>query len=528
MRSPAEILFRLRQETLNLGIFWRPPRWRGGKVFRLALPALPPVTEMVPDFRPPVAWRRDPDSGVESPLRYFRLIPYLDAARAGDHKKIWDLNRHQEIAVWAWRGETQRAKDLLEDWITANPVHQGMNWTSALEVAFRAISWLYIWHAPGSRMPAAFLDVLYAHGAHLDANLSIYFSPNTHLLGEAVALHALGLFFRNEGWRRRGREVVLDCLRTQVLADGAYFEQSTYYHVYALDFFHLHHRLEAMPAEAQAILGRMAGFLKALLGEAGYLSFLGDDDGGRLFHPFSEASRFGAWTLGEINADPPQSAYPESGLYFLTNDKVQVLFDAGPFARGSAGHSHADLLSFTARTGQREVLIDPGTYTYVGDAAQRELFRSSAMHNTLRVNGMEQAKPAGPFRWRDTPEPRVVSAEAAKVCAEYTNGGGFTHRRTLHWNPQEESLYVKDQVTGPPGRHRIEQFWHFGSEREIERLKLEPHEGFRFQERPELSFRSRRFGRREAAPAFAFQGEAALPCTLTARVYLAPDDTIGK
>lgn len=528
MRSPAEILFRLRQETLNLAIFWHPPRWRGGEVFRLALPALPPVTETVPDFRPPVSWRRDPDSGVESPLSYFRRIPYLDAARAGDHKKIWDLNRHQELAVWAWQGQAQRVGALLEDWIAANPVHQGMNWTSALEVAFRAISWLYVWHAPGSQTPLAFLDVLYAHGAHLDANLSVYFSPNTHLLGEAVALHALGLFFRNENWRRRGREVVLDCLRSQVLADGAYFEQSTYYHVYALDFFQLHHSLEAMPADSLAIVRRMGGFLRALLGEAGFLSFLGDDDGGRLFHPFSEATRFGTWTLMEAETDAPQNAYPEAGLYFLANEKVQVLFDAGPFARGSAGHSHADLLSFTARTGQQEVLIDPGTYTYVADPAQRELFRSSAMHNTLCVNGIEQAKAAGPFRWRDTPQPRVLCAEATKVSAEYINSGGITHRRTLRWNAQEVSLYIEDYVTGPPGRHHIEQFWHFGSDRELKRLELEACEGFALQERPDLSFRSRRFAQREAAPAFAFQGEATLPCTLRARVYLAPDDTIGK
>ena len=36
-----------------------------------------------------------------------------------------------------------------------------------------------------------FLSSLYQHGCYIERNLSTYFSPNTHLLGEAVVLHAL-------------------------------------------------------------------------------------------------------------------------------------------------------------------------------------------------------------------------------------------------------------------------------------------------------------------------------------------------
>ncbi len=48
-----------------------------------------------------VRWRRDPIHGVESELSYFRLLPYLDAARVGDHKIIWELNRHQHLVTLA-------------------------------------------------------------------------------------------------------------------------------------------------------------------------------------------------------------------------------------------------------------------------------------------------------------------------------------------------------------------------------------------------------------------------------------------
>src|ERR1700730_10893588 len=48
-----------------------------------------------------IRWRRDYRSGRETGTGYFRLIPYLDAARAGDHKNIWELNRHQHLVLLA-------------------------------------------------------------------------------------------------------------------------------------------------------------------------------------------------------------------------------------------------------------------------------------------------------------------------------------------------------------------------------------------------------------------------------------------
>ena len=75
----------------------------------------------------------------------------------------------------------------------------------------------------------------------------------------------------------------------------------------------------------------------------------------------------------------------------------QILFDAGGFAPEAGGHSHSDALSLIVRQGDQELLIDPGTYAYVGDAHLRNWFRGSAAHNTIRIGGRDQATPAGPF-----------------------------------------------------------------------------------------------------------------------------------
>ncbi len=52
---------------------------------------------------------------------------------------------------------------------------------------------------------------------------------------------------------------------------------------------------------------------------------------------------------------------------------IQIVADAGPFGPGGAGHSHSDTLSFVISIGPEAVLIDPGTFTYVGDAGRARL-----------------------------------------------------------------------------------------------------------------------------------------------------------
>ena len=94
-----------------------------------------------------VDWHADPVSHRRPPHRFWADVPYLDPA-TGDHKVIWELNRHQHwLALGrAWwltgdRSYRQRVIVELASWMTANPPRMGINWASALEVAIRALSW---------------------------------------------------------------------------------------------------------------------------------------------------------------------------------------------------------------------------------------------------------------------------------------------------------------------------------------------------------------------------------------------------
>lgn len=609
MRSPHEIRFRLRQELGNLAMFCVEPGLKGPCDARpLPLPDPAPVAQafretayaaqvatladeiiahrfpllgVTIETGPVIDWRRDYLHNVSTGTPYFRRSPYLDFSRAGDHKAVWELNRHQHLTLLAQaflltgrRHYLDEAFRQLEDWMNANPFLRGINWASALEVAFRALSWVWLWHLAAAEMPEPlrrrFQTELYRHGRYLDLNLSIYFSPNTHLLGEAVALHALGVLFpdwpRAARWTREGGRIVERQIECQVRDDGSHFEQSAYYHVYALDFFLLYRLLANPPEPYTARLLRMAEYLHALMGPCWTLPLIGDDDGGRVFHPYGDRMHFGrgtlatcaalfqrpewlrsaedlqpqaAWWIGarslELRPAPPAPAasrlFADAGLAIMACGPVHMVIKSGPFGEGSGGHSHSDVLSLVARlclsaasrVGDREILIDPGTFTYIADPDQRNRFRGAAAHNTVRIDGRDQAIPAGPFRWNEKPAVGVreflTGPELDYLDAACTYAA-FTHRRRIAFL-KPRVVIILDSVDGPPGEHTLEQFWHLGSGEDAARFS------FSAPATRVEAWRSRAFASKEPAPALCVTWRGPLPAHLAAVLDLSGSPATG-
>ena len=534
-----------------------------------------------------VRWRKDYVSGIESGRRYFRLIPYLDAARAGDHKVVWELNRHQHLVLLAQaflltgcRQYVDEIRGQWESWVESNPYQRSINWASALEVAFRSLSWCWTYHLIGQSMDDGwrrrFLAELYRHGVHIRHNLSIYFSPNTHLLGEAVALHALGTWFPSfshaEKWRETGARIVSQELQRQVRADGGHFEQSSYYHLYALDFFLLHYVLAGRPEELRPVLVRMAEYLDAIMDGAGAIPLIGDDDGGRVFHPYGRRVCFGratlatcavlfnrpdwlrspedlqvqaVWWLGAeaLGIEPvpgraPQSRlFPQTGTAILRSGELLAIVDVGGFGPFRAGHSHSDTLQVVVRAGDEEILIDPGTYTYVGDRRWRDWFRGSAAHNTVRIDGKDQAVAQGPFAWAGRPKTGMNNwASTAERdfldawCSYPVDSAEIMHRRRIILSKPDQVLYILDDIRGT-GEHLVEQFWHTGSETKIlsrncfqigshARLVLAGNLETGLTVGGDHGWRSSVFGEKSSAPVIRSSCRSSLPVLLAAALVI--------
>ena len=475
----------------------------------------------------PIDWHVDLVHGKQAPKEAFYKIRYLDFDQVGDSKVTWELNRHQHLVTLAkaYRlTEDRRYADEMfqqwRHWHRENPYAVGINWASSLEVAFRSLSWIWMYQllqdTPVLRpeFRKEWLRAQALNGRYIERYLSTYFSPNTHLLGEAVALFFLGTLCpeisRADRWKSRGWEIVLQEARRQVQADGFHFEQSTYYHVYAIDLF-LHAAVLAslnefaIPSEFDKTLERMLDGL-LLLGRAGAPPHLGDDDGGRLFDPkrnqgeqlldplatgavlfgrgdFKAATRElpeeTIWLLGEQGVAEwdrlqerqigmASAGLQCAGLYFLTthNPPSQLVIDAGPQGADSAGHGHADALSVCLQSQGHALLIDPGTFEYVGDG--RDLFRSTAMHNTLRVDGASQSDPAGPFAWKQLTRAKAeqwITGETFDLFAGSHDGytrlsSPVVHRRWVF--ALKSGLFLMRDLAQGVGKHRLDIAWHLG------------------------------------------------------------------
>jgi hypothetical protein len=493
------------------------------------------------DYGPEIDWHLDAVHGKSAPREPWFKIQFLNFAEVGDHKVTWELNRHQHLVTLAkaWRltGEVRYVDELVAQWHSwqnANPYPLGINWASTLEVAFRSLSWLWARElladceavSPAFRMELQ--RALGLNGRYIERYLSTYFSPNTHLLGEAVALFFIGTLCPEipaaRRWQQRGWRIVTQEAEHQVRPDGVYFEQALYYHVYALDFL-LHARQLAacnniaIRAGFDQTLVRMLEVLSAL-SQAGPPDGFGDDDGGRVFNPrrnrvehltdplalgagiyghadfkrASDVTEEAIWLLGiegvkridEMPASPPaleSKSFEAGGLYVMTGsgrESGQLVVDAGPQGTGRSGHGHADALSVSASVGGRRCLIDPGTCCYIDGTGERDQFRGTGAHNTLRVDGQDQAVPDGPFAWSAIPS---VRAE------RWLRGGTFTlfsgshtgyarlpdpvvhHRFVLHVSRgthvsvdgSDAGFWLVRDVAEGREPHQLEIFWHLAS-----------------------------------------------------------------
>jgi hypothetical protein len=471
-------------------------------------------------FGAPPAWHRDPVHERQPPIAFWSVVPYLDPTY-GDHKVIWEINRHQH---WLALGRAHQLSGerryydgfvaQLENWLATNAPLQGVNWASMLELGLRSLSWIWALHffAPAALddAPSAApwsVDLLLGADrqlTHIEHNLSRYFSPNTHLSGEALALYVAGMALPELGASPRraalGRRILLEEIDRQINADGGHTELSAHYHRYSTDFYLLAALVarragdEAAPAFEEAA-GRLARYLRTIADDAGRLPLLGDDDGGQLFPVCGRAAsdcRDTLWSAAVIVNDPSltigrppeetlwlcglvpdqakdivvgSQALPASGYYVSrTAAGDHLIFDAGRHGYLNGGHAHADALSVVLAIAGRPFLVDAGTGTYTMDAEARDRFRSTAIHNTVVFDGRPASTPRGPFHWASTADATCV-AWRSEPHFDYVEGvhDGYlprTHDRAI-FALHGLGWLVLDHLLDPARGSTVgDVFWH--------------------------------------------------------------------
>jgi uncharacterized heparinase superfamily protein len=398
-----------------------------------------------------IDWHRDHKSGHAWAPRYFRSIDYNNPDRPSDVKFPWELSRMQWLIpagqAYLLTSDERYAigvRDVIDDWIEANPYAHSVNWACTMEVAVRILTWTWFFHVfshsiawSGRGFRVRFLLNLFLHGDFTSRHLERSDINGNHYTANAAGLVFAGLFF-GEGaapvrWERLGWKILCDELPRQVYPDGVDFEGSIAYHRLVLELF-------LLPALFRKKLGRdistdfvervvaMARFTAAYCRPDGTVPLWGDADDARalpfggqtindhryliglvsaalgvpdLEQQFSGSRSEVFWLLGvsparklaaanRPNAVGTSQEFPEGGFFVMRNQRDHVFIDCGPVGlAGRGGHGHNDCLSFELVLDGMHLIADCGAYLYTASYEERNRFRSTAWHNTPRIDEQE-------------------------------------------------------------------------------------------------------------------------------------------
>lgn len=439
----------------------------------------------------PGIWHQAPDTGREWPKRFFASIAYREGNPYGDVRQLWEPARLQQLvdlAVIARTGNSdQRHRAVwmidaqLASWVKDNPLMTGAHYISAMECALRLVA---VCHAldmirdqlADTSAADALASIVGTHAPLIAQRLSLHSSTGNHTTAEATGLVYAGLLFPEmedaRKWLSTGLTILEAESEHQVLPDGGGTEQALDYHLFNVQLLSLvqallkHHESDVPPAIARAV-NRGWDFLAAMGLAEGKLPAIGDSDGG---YALSRYLLFPDHTGGPA----PESRTFEHAGYTVariaSNPSLRLTFDHGPLGMPpSYGHGHADALAVILAAGDEDLLLDTGTYTYTGDQQWRRFFRGTRAHNTVTVDGQDQAVQEACFLWSRPFRTRLIASEIedgqrGRLIAEHDGYGhlGVRHTRGIAWL-HDQWLLIWDHLSGE-GEHQLELNWHLGSE----------------------------------------------------------------
>jgi hypothetical protein len=401
-------------------------------------------------------WLADFKNGGGWNLDYCTDIDYGEIHGVSDVKIPWELSRSQHVtrlgqAYWLTGDDKYAAEFVAEvqDWLESNPYAHGVNWACAMDVALRAVSWVwgfyYMSDASSCRDPkfrAALMRALYMHAEFTFTYLERADVNGNHYLCDGVGLVFLATFFRGarraDGWLAVGREIVEQEIIRQTTADGVDFEQSTAYHRLVLECFVTSYELlkrhgHTVPLDSLTRLERMCEFVQAYTKPDGRVPLIGDADDGRvqmlgtpgvngvndhryllstaavLFSRADFKTTAGQcwdetfWMLGpeacrrfdelpQITAPLASQAFADGGVYVLRAPETgtHLIVDCAEVGmNGRGGHGHNDILGFELFMAGCNLVTDCGSYLYTTSREWRNRFRSTAFHSGVQVDDEE-------------------------------------------------------------------------------------------------------------------------------------------
>ena len=421
-------------------------------------------------------------------------IPWNDRRCA----KLWlyHLNYFDFLNVgFALPAEEPMLKAALEivlDWCAHNTKGTEVGW-EPYALSVRIVNWLKFLARHGRWLELmeergridTLLESLGAQVATLERRLEKDLLGN-HFLKNIKALLFAGALLetpRSARWWAKGEELLEQELNEQILPDGGHFERSPMYHAQILEDLAEIRLLCAATGKNLSCsrllaekIRSMAQFMKGILHPDGEIPLFNDSVLGGAHLPAEVLNMAEAPDTKGVESESQVRVFPDTGYGVIRSPESRstLIFDCGPLGPDyQPGHGHCDVLSYELSLHGQRVVVDTGVSTYE-PGPERSYERSTAAHNTLRIDGEEQAEIWASFRVGR--RPRVGQIRGG------SNGGfrfvsgehdayrrwGVVHARTILLLPPDTWIVV-DLLRGS-GSHLVESFLHFHPRVRVEAL----------------------------------------------------------
>lgn len=373
------------------------------------------------------------------------------------------------------------------------------------------------------------------HGAHIRRNLEYsHIATSNHYMCDVAGLLWLGIMLPElqdaRAWREFGLRELLNETDKQILPDGADSESSTGYHRLKLElllysFVLCRENGIEIDQKYWQKLRAMADYTRAYLRPDGRAPLIGDSDSGQVLpivkragddhryvvaiadaligthssgvqhagrvrteqHAGGMRTEELLWILGEQGARdyqalpersiPQSQTFADAGIYLLRQDDLYLLFNAsGCGLNGRGSHGHNDALSIEVSACGTPFIVDPGSYVYTHDLHERHLFRSTAYHSTVQIDGFEQntTDERTPFVIGDEGRPRMLrwetGSETDVIGAEHYGHQHLSepvvHQRIVTFYKRDRFWLLVDRFIGL-GQHDVATRFHFNSGLEV-------------------------------------------------------------
>lgn len=360
---------------------------------------------------------------------------------------------------------------LMVQWINQHLRKRGVAW-SGFNCAIRTINWLKILYyiRSDSNQPELTRYFKIIQQSIFEQSLHNYRHIEHHIPGNHVLFQYISLWLVYQVWpeweEQPGRLTTLenklsDEVKKEFKSNGFHFELSSHYHVQAtlfcLIWFDIKDNLDLKNEnEISGILIKAINVIGDMLLPDDSLPLIGDN-----CYPFwhdslnDDIANIRQLALHHFNIDifrkQDKTVELKNDWLIHRNGQQHVMMDVGRVGlSANPGHGHGDLLSIIYSDAGQPLFIDPGTYLYSNDD-EAIACKETVHHNTLSLNGNNQAKLWGFFRWAYLPSKPIYKFENKKnglyIQAQfngYHHKKSITHKRIIDCKSDE--LLIIDEI----------------------------------------------------------------------------------